>query len=56
MKHDPQNILPQSLPPRGLSREQAAAYIGISPSFFDMLDQGRQDARAHTHQLANGLG
>ena len=37
MKHDPQNVLPQSLPPRGLSREQAAAYVGISPSFFDML-------------------
>jgi predicted DNA-binding transcriptional regulator AlpA len=37
MKHGPQNILPQSLPPRGLSREQAAAYVGISPSLFDML-------------------
>jgi len=28
-------ILPISLPPRGLSREQAAAYIGVSPNFFD---------------------
>ncbi len=37
MKHGPQNILPLSLPPRGLSREQAAAYVGISPSLFDML-------------------
>jgi predicted DNA-binding transcriptional regulator AlpA len=37
MKHDPQNVLPLSLPPRGLSREQAAAYVGISPSLFDML-------------------
>ena len=37
MKHGPQNILPLSLPPRGLSREQGAAYIGISPSLFDML-------------------
>jgi predicted DNA-binding transcriptional regulator AlpA len=37
MKHGPENILPQSLAPRGLSREQAAAYIGISPSLFDML-------------------
>jgi predicted DNA-binding transcriptional regulator AlpA len=37
MKHGRQNILPQSLPPRGLSREQAAAYVGISPSLFDML-------------------
>jgi predicted DNA-binding transcriptional regulator AlpA len=33
----PSNVLPQSLAPRGLSREQAAAYIGISTSLFDML-------------------
>jgi predicted DNA-binding transcriptional regulator AlpA len=33
----PENILPQSLAPRGLSCEQAAAYIGISPSLFDTL-------------------
>jgi predicted DNA-binding transcriptional regulator AlpA len=26
-----------SLAPRGLSREQAAAYIGVSPSLFDTL-------------------
>ena len=31
------NVLPLSLPPRGLSREQAAAYIGVSPSLFDIL-------------------
>ncbi len=37
MKHGPQNVLPLSLAPRGLSREQAAAYIGISPSLFDIL-------------------
>jgi len=37
MKHGPQNILPLSLAPRGLSREQAAAYVGISPSLFDTL-------------------
>jgi predicted DNA-binding transcriptional regulator AlpA len=37
MKHDRTNVLPQSLAPRGLSREQAAAYVGISPSLFDML-------------------
>jgi predicted DNA-binding transcriptional regulator AlpA len=24
-------------PPRGLAREQAAAYVGVSPSLFDML-------------------
>jgi predicted DNA-binding transcriptional regulator AlpA len=37
MKRGPEYILPQSLPPRGLSREQAAAYIGVSPSLFDTL-------------------
>ena len=26
------DILPLSLPPRGLSRTEAAAYIGVSPS------------------------
>ena len=31
------DILPVSLPPRGLSRIQAAAYVGISPSLFDLL-------------------
>ena len=29
--------LPPSLAPRGLSRVQAAAYVGISPSLFDRL-------------------
>lgn len=29
------STLPPSLPPRGLSRVQAAEYIGISPSMFD---------------------
>jgi predicted DNA-binding transcriptional regulator AlpA len=34
--------LPTSLPPRGLSRVQAAAYVGISPSLFDeMVKDGR---------------
>jgi len=37
MKNKPESILPQSLSPRGLSREQAAAYVGISPSLFDAL-------------------
>jgi len=37
MKHPPDNVLPPSLAPRGLSREQAAAYVGVSPSLFDML-------------------
>ena len=26
-----------SLAPRGLKREEAAAYVGVSPSLFDML-------------------
>jgi predicted DNA-binding transcriptional regulator AlpA len=37
MKRGPQSILPLSLPPRGLSRDEAAAYIGVSPSLFDIL-------------------
>jgi excisionase family DNA binding protein len=31
------STLPDSLPPRGLSRKQAAEYIGVSPSHFDKL-------------------
>ncbi len=35
-------VLPVSLPPRGLNREQAAAYIGVSTSLFDeMTGDGR---------------
>jgi hypothetical protein len=35
-------MLPPSLPPRGLSRVQAAAYIGVSPTLFDeMVADGR---------------
>jgi hypothetical protein len=34
-----QDVLPVSLPPRGLSRVEAAAYIGVSPSLFDQLVQ-----------------
>jgi len=45
MKDTPERILPQSLPPRGLSREQAATYVGISPSLFDTLvKDGRMPA------------
>jgi len=33
---------PPSLPPRGLSRVEAAQYIGVSPSLFDeMVRDGR---------------
>ena len=39
---DRENILPTSLPPRGLSRVQSAAYIGVSPTLFDeMVADGR---------------
>jgi predicted DNA-binding transcriptional regulator AlpA len=35
-------VLPPSLPPRGLSRVETAAYIGVSPSLFDeMVKDGR---------------
>lgn len=37
-----EHVLPPSLPPRGLSRVFAAAYIGVSPSKFDeMVADGR---------------
>lgn len=36
------DVLPASLPPRGLCRVFAAAYIGVSPSKFDeMVKDGR---------------
>lgn len=31
------DVLPPNCPPRGLSRLEAAAYVGISPSLFDEL-------------------
>ena len=34
--------LPPSLPPRGLSRQQAAEYIGLSATTFDALVASRQ--------------
>ncbi len=33
----PVDILPASLPPRGLSRAQSAAYVGIGATKFDEL-------------------
>ncbi|KAB1072172.1 helix-turn-helix transcriptional regulator [Methylobacterium planeticum] len=36
------DLLPVSLPPRGLSREEAAAYIGVSPSLFDTMIRDRR--------------
>lgn len=39
------NLLPPSLPPRGLSRGQAAAYVGVSTTKFDeMVRDGRMPA------------
>lgn len=39
------DILPLSLAPRGLSRVEAAAYVGVSPSLFDQLvGDGRMPA------------
>jgi predicted DNA-binding transcriptional regulator AlpA len=33
----PADVLPLSLPPRGLSRMESAAYVGVSASLFDMM-------------------
>ncbi len=42
VSHGKPSPLPPSLPPRGLSRVQAAAYIGVSPTLFDqMVEDGR---------------
>jgi predicted DNA-binding transcriptional regulator AlpA len=35
-------VLPHSLPPRGLSREEAAGYIGVSPTLFDQMVADRR--------------
>ena len=34
-----EDVLPRSLAPRGLSRVQAAAYIGVSARLFDVMVQ-----------------
>lgn len=40
--------LPPTLSPRGLCREAAAAYIGVSPGKFDeMVDDGRMPGPKH---------
>lgn len=53
------DVLPSSLPPRGLSRGEAAAYIGVSTTKFDeMVADGRMpgpkriDARTVWDRLA----
>ena len=55
---DRENILPTSLPPRGLSRAQAAAYIGVSATLFDeMVADGRmpQPARINARLVWDRL-
>lgn len=43
-----QDALPRSLPPIGLSRETAAAFIDVSPSKFDeMVKDGRMPKPKH---------
>ena len=42
MKRARPDVLPTSCPPRGLSRLESAAYIGVSPTLFDdMVRDGR---------------
>ncbi len=36
----PVDILPASLAPRGLSRVQSAAYVGVGVTLFDEMVQG----------------
>jgi excisionase family DNA binding protein len=39
MKRERTQALPSNLPPRGLSREQAAEYVGVSiPTFMQMVE------------------
>ena len=38
----PADILPVSCPPRGLSRVQGAAYIGVGPTLFDEMVKDRR--------------
>lgn len=41
-EHRVRGALPASLPPRGLSREQAAAYWGVSAgTFLKLVEDGR---------------
>ena len=44
----PAYILPVSCPPRGLSREQSAVYVGVGTTLFDeMVKDGRMPAPKH---------
>jgi hypothetical protein len=44
---DRPSLSPPSLAPRGLSRPQAAEYIGVSPSKFDQLKEDGRMPEAH---------
>jgi hypothetical protein len=59
VRHPRGAALPPSCPPRGLRREEAAAYVGVSPSKFDdwvkrrvMPGPKRQDACVIWDRLA----
>jgi predicted DNA-binding transcriptional regulator AlpA len=55
---DREHVLPSCLTPRGLSRVQAAAYVGVSASLFDeMVRDGRmpQPIRINTRVLWDRL-
>ncbi|NGN45023.1 hypothetical protein G6N74_28615 [Mesorhizobium sp. CGMCC 1.15528] len=48
MKAERGNSLPLNLPPRGLSRTEAAAYVGVSPTLLDMMvKDGRMPKPKH---------
>lgn len=50
----PAEVLPPSLAPRGLSRVQAAAYVGVSATLFDaMVGDGSMPGpkRYHTRTI-----
>jgi len=44
------NPLPYGVPPRGMSRTESAAYLGVSPTLFDLLVK---DGRAPQPKLIN---
>ena len=45
------DVLPLSLPPRGLSRVEAARHIGVSPTLFDrMVSEGQMPRPARIYR------
>lgn len=53
MRKAARHKLPENLPPRGLSREQAAAWVNVSAAMFDtMVSDGRMPrARRIGHRV-----